>query len=317
MSRTIVSLEAFDEKVRTFLAQNNLCVKEIERGRMMLREISSIAPEVLICRDRDAINLILQSCPRLKMVFIVEVGVEDLPFSLLKEKGVRVANTGGISNDIISNYVLNCVLAQSSKLKESIMNQQRHVWKRFQCTDSLIGKNFLIVGAGKIGKEIAKKASTFGLIVYGIQRNPEYTECFKEMATLEKLDEYLPLADYVVCTMPQTPLTLQLFDYNRFAKMKPTASFINVSRGAIVKEEDIIKALDNNLFAQAYLDVFENEPLPTESPLWDHSKIQITPHQAGRLSNYMLKAIELFTLNYQAYVQGKKMPNEIDLDAGY
>lgn len=315
--RRIVSIEPIADTIIERLASQSVSVDVIDRSEDMNALISEKEPEVLICRDRDDVAGIIEFCPSVKLIFTVEVGVEELPFQLLLSKEIRVANTSGISADIMSNYTLACILGQCARTKENILNQQNRNWKRYQCTDSLQGKELLIVGAGRTGKEIARKAKVFDMKTIGVQRRPRPSVFFDRTIGVDCLDQELPMADFVVCTIPQTPLTEQLFDKGRFNKMKQGSVFINISRGAIVVEEDLVAVLDTGKIAQAYLDVFEKEPLPKTSSLWTHPKVQITPHQSGRLTDYMSRAMDMFVENYQAFVRGEMMPNEVDLSQGY
>lgn len=313
----IVSIEPFDQKIILDLKAEGIDVVVVERNAQTVNALRKMNPEVLICRDRDNIRTIVERCPTIKLIFIVEVGVEELPFEILLEKGIRVANTGGISTDIMSNYVMSIILGQCSRLKENVLNQQSRYWKKFQCTESLQGKVMLVVGAGHTGRAIARKAKVFGMAMYGVQREPRPTEFFDKTMTISEMDGYLAMADYVVCTLPETKYTVGLFNYQRFTKMKPTATFINVSRGALVVEEDLLKALDENLLSCACLDVFRHEPLMQESPLWTHPNVIVTPHQSGRLSDYMIQAMKFFKVNYWAFKNGERLPNEINLRNGY
>ena len=228
-----------------------------------------------------------------------------------------MANCSGISADIMSNYAMACILGHCARLKENILNQQQHVWKRCQCTDSLQNKSLLIVGAGRTGREIARKAKIYGLKTIGVQRTPRTATYIDETIALDELDRYLPNADYVVCTIPQTPITVRLCNCSRFSLMKESSVFINISRGAIVVEDDLLNVLDEGKIDQVYLDVFEKEPLPVDHPLWSHPKVLVTPHQSGRLTNYMSRAMDMFVENYQAYIQGNIMPNEVNMKQGY
>lgn len=287
------------------------------RSEKNKEEIKLANPDVLICRNRDNISAFIDYCPNLKFIFIVEVGLEKLPFDKLLKNNIRVAHTSGISADNMSNYVMACILNDVMHLEENIVNKKNHYWKKFQCTDSLIDKTLLVVGAGRTGYLIAKKAKAFGLKTIGVVKNYREIDVFDEVGTLDKLDVFLKSADYVLCVLPLTPETKHLFNADRFGKMKSNALFINISRGALVCENDLLEAIENKKIAKAFLDVFEVEPLPKEHAFWSNPNIIITPHQSGRLFNYMDNAMNLFVENYQAYCKGEKMPNEANLKQGY
>jgi phosphoglycerate dehydrogenase-like enzyme len=282
-----------------------------------IKEIKDLNPDVLICRNRDNISQFLKDCPNIKLLFILEVGLEKLPFQDLIIHNVRVANTSGISADIMSNYAMACILNHAVYLEEDIDNKHKHQWKKYQCTSSLAERCLLIVGAGRTGTAIAQKAKVFGLKTIGVVKHKKENKFFDIIGTIEDLDSYLAISDYVVCTIPLTSETHYMFYKRRFNIMKPSSVFINISRGAIVNETDLLEAVEVGRIAKAYLDVFEIEPLPTDHAFWDNPNIVITPHQAGRLDDYIDKAIDMFVNNYKAYINGEIMPNEVDLSRGY
>jgi len=273
--------------------------------------------EVLIARDRDAISQIVNVCPNLKFLFIVSTGVERLPFEQLRERRILVANTGGVNSEIMSNYVMAYILADSARIEENLRNQSIHHWKRYQCVDGLLDKTILIAGAGRVGTLIAKKAECFGMRSIGIKRDVMPVAHFQKVTSLESMCDMLPMADYVVCCLPLTPKTRKIFDVVAFEKMKSSSMFINVSRGACVNEHDLMDALKKSKIRRAVLDVFGNEPLTPDSPLWDIPNLWLSPHSSGRLENFMDEAIQYFVENYLAYKNQKELPNRVDLVNGY
>ena len=299
------------------IREKGIDIKVILRSDNNVEEIALLNPDIIICRNRDNIARFVKDCPNLKFVFIVEVGIEKLPFQELIRHNIRVANTSGISADIMSNYTMACILNHATKLEDDIFNMQQHHWIKFQTTDSLQEKTLLVVGAGRTGVEIAKKAKAFAMNTIGIVNHKRNIENFDRIGTIEELDKYLQIADYIVCTIPLTPKTMNLFDKSRFNHMKSSAVFINISRGAIVNEKDLLEAAEQQLFSKAYLDVFSIEPLPENHAFWNQPNIIVTPHQSGRLEDHLAKALTYFITNYVAYKEGLKMPNEVNLEQGY
>lgn len=313
----IVAIVGASEDIVSKLCQKQLDVFFLPRGSNNCQELKALNPEVLICRNRDNIAQFVDDCPNLRFIFILEVGLERLPFATLQAHKIRVANTSGISADVMSNYAMACILNHAARLSENLLNQQNHFWKKYQCTDGLSGKTLLIVGAGRTGKMIAEKARVFGMRALGVVHSARPIVFFDEIGTLDDLDVFLSQADYVICVLPLTPETNHIFSQRRFAQMKPKAVFINMSRGALIDEEDLLSAVDAHQIAKAYLDVFEEEPLPYDHAFWRHGDIMISPHQSGRLEDYMDRALEMFLQNYRAYQSGAVMPNEVNLERGY
>lgn len=314
----IYTIEPLTPSQQEILTSNtNLEVVQLDRNACLAEKETILDIEILICRDRDRVSDFIDNCPNLRLIFIVNTGVEKLPFEKLREKNIVVCNTGGINAPIMSEYVMGAILQHSTRIKENIQNQANHHWKKFQCVDSLSGKRLLIVGAGRTGHLIARKAKAFDMHVTGVKKHLGELPFFDKIVSLDELDDELKSADYVVCVLPLTPETNQLFNYSKFEKMKTEAVFINISRGKLCIEQDIIKALINHCIASAVLDVFENEPLSTDSPLWDCPNVIITPHSSGRLEDFMTEAVKYAATNIHAFVKGKELPNKVNLENGY
>lgn len=318
MEKVVYSIEPISKESSDLIERELSCrYCYIERQNFSQRTDLHRNISVLICRDRDAVSEIIDCCPSLKFMFIVSTGVEKLPFRKLLEHGVVVANTGGLNAPIMSEYAMAYILSQSARVCENLKNQIKGIWKKFQCVDSLENRNLLIVGAGRTGRLLAQKAKAFSMNVVGIKKHVSKQDFFDQIDSLENIDFHLDEADFVVLTIPTTPETKQMFNYERFRKMKKNAVFINISRGALVNQEDLIKALKDELIGCAILDVFEEEPLSPSSEMWHLDNLIITPHSSGRLSNFMDQAIRCFVDNMKAFFVNEPLPNKVDLNAGY
>ncbi|MRR18516.1 MAG: D-2-hydroxyacid dehydrogenase, partial [Deltaproteobacteria bacterium] len=183
--------------------------------------------------------------------------------------------------------------------------------------DELTGRTLLIIGAGSIGSEIARKAKAFDMTVYGIKNDPVPLEHFDRVAGTDALHGFLAESDYNVVITPLTARTYRMIGEKEFKAMKNSSIFINVSRGDTVDEAAMIEALRRGEIAGAGLDVFRDEPLPVSSPLWDMKNVFITPHMAGMSPHYMERAMEVFCDEFVAYRGGEKLRNVIGLDRGY
>ncbi len=263
--------------------------------------------------DKEALKI----CSKLKWLFSVSAGVEHLPFTELKEKGVIVTNTRGIHGEQISEHVFGMVLSFSRQLMLSRKNQLQKKWAQLLPVDELPGKTLCIIGAGSIGSEIARKAKAFDMHVIGLKKHPEAMEYFDDVFGIEKLHDVLGLADYAVLITPLTDETYHIMGAEEFKAMKRTGVFINMSRGDTVDEASLIDALRNGIIAGAGLDVFHTEPLPPESPLWEMENVIITPHNSGVSPHYFEKTLKVFRESLALYRQGKELPNRIDLERKY
>ena len=314
----IYTLEPLDFQQTDYLQkQTGLNVIQLNRQLFPAETKFNDDVVVLVCRDRDNISAILDNCKNLKMVFIVSTGVEKLPFEKLMQRRVTVCNTGGINAEIMSEYAMGAILLHSTRMCENFINQNKHFWKKYQCVDSLAGRKLLIAGAGRTGQLIAKKAKAFDMYVIGVKRHISQISNFDEIISLDDMDGKLSSIDYIVCTLPSTPQTYKLFNHKRFSKMNKSAVFINISRGNLVVQQDLMKALRQGLIGGAVLDVFDEEPVKPDSEIWDCPNLLITPHSSGRLENFMSEAIKYAAANINAFVNGDLLPNKVDLRNGY
>lgn len=315
---SLYSIEPLSERlVELIKSSTENDVIYIDRSHFLEAKDEHSKVTALICRDRDDVAEIVKRCTNLSFLYIVSAGVEKLPFELLRERRIVVANAGGVNAEIMSQYAMAYILSQSARVCENLDNQRQRHWKRFQCVDDLSGKKLLVVGAGRVGSLLAHKASVFGMGIVGIKNKVCPVAGFDKIVGLDELDGELPEADFVVCALPLTTLTKRLFNRDRFSLMKSTATFINISRGGLVDEAVLVEALHNGLIKSAVLDVFDNEPLDSSSPLWGCPGLYVTPHSSGRLENFMDAAITQFTVNYNAYLAGGSVPNNVDLSNCY
>ena len=209
------------------------------------------------------------------------------------------------------------MLASSRRLIEAWENQKNHQWKRLTSPDELYGKTAAVIGLGSIGREVAKHLKNMGMHVVAVKQK-ETTEPFvDQLLPIAQISEALSCADYVIVTLPLTPETTNMFNQDAFRLMKKDAFFINVSRGAVVNENDLVAALSSGMICGASLDVFAVEPLPEDSPLWDVPNLYITPHYSSVSPMYLERSLKIFRSNLQIFPQRIGMMNVVDKTRGY
>lgn len=214
----------------------------------------------------------------------------------------------------MAEYVLGVLLARELKLAERRRQQDRRNWWPAD-SGSLQGKTLGIMGTGSIGRCIAARAAAFGLRVIGCNRSGDSAEGFERMFPVSRLDEFLPLADYLVSVLPATPETEGLLDTPAFAAMRRGCLLVNVGRGNVIDEAALSVALRQGEIAGAVLDVFRQEPLPVESPLWDTPGLTVTAHVAAK--SHPPEIARIFIDNYNRYVSGEPLLYPIDFERGY
>ena len=198
-------------------------------------------------------------------------------------EGVTLCNVSGAFGTVISEYVLASIVAFYRALPSYWRDQKSHVWQQRPDARTIFGKRVLVLGMGDLGENVARRMQAFGARVTGVRRTTRdaLPVGFDEAHTLEQLDCLLPEADIVVNCLPSTPETTGLMTRTRLLSMKQGALFVNVGRGSLVRNDDLVFALERGHLGGAILDVMEEEPLPDASPLWDMENVLLTPHIAG------------------------------------
>lgn len=259
----------------------------------------------------------LSAMPSLKLILSVSAGVDKLPREALERRGITVCNARGAHALSIAEYVLGAMLAFSYRIPQFVRNQERRLWQHAYDAQPIEGKTLCVIGAGHIGSMLGRKASALGMRVIGLKRRPEPIEGFQEVRPVSALHETLPEADFAALVTPLTPETYHLMDEAAFARMKPSAVFINVSRGDTADEEALIRALENKQIAGAILDVFHTEPLPADSPLWSMPNVLISPHNGGFTQDASDKTALMMVENIRRFREGRPLLNVVDLSRGY
>ncbi|MFJ7747841.1 D-2-hydroxyacid dehydrogenase [Peribacillus sp. NPDC097295] len=241
----------------------------------------------------------------LKWIQTWSAGVNALPLDTLEKGNVQITTANGVHAYPISETIFALILAFTRKIDTYVKQQQKKIWHHAQMQEEIHNKTIGIVGVGKIGKETAKIAKAFGMTVLGVRHSGKSEEFVDEMFTQDQLMKFLPKCDYVIVTLPLTSKTRHMFGKNEFNLMKPSAFFLNIGRGSIVIENELVQALENQQIAGAGLDVFETEPLPENSPLWEMDNVIITPHTSGNTEFYDQRLIEeIFIPNLKNYLLG-------------
>ncbi|PAE38838.1 D-2-hydroxyacid dehydrogenase [Bacillus sp. 7884-1] len=246
-------------------------------------------------------------------------GVDSLPLETLESRNITVTSANGVHAYPISETIYALMLSLTRKIHSYVKNQQERKWHHSDMKLEMHEKTVGIIGVGTIGKEAAKIAKAFGMKVLGVRHSGKQQEFVDEMFTTNQLDAVLPKCDYVVVTLPLTKETNRLFGAKQFDLMKSSAFFINIGRGEIVVEGDLISALQRGQIAGAGLDVFEQEPLTVDSPLWEMENVIITPHTSGSTEHYNQRVIENILIpNLQNYISGNQPSvNLVDYSKGY
>jgi phosphoglycerate dehydrogenase-like enzyme len=203
----------------------------------------------------------------------------------------------------ISEYVLAGVLDHFQRGAEKRAAQSERAWRRLPVRE-VAGSRWLIIGFGDIGQAVATRASAFGAVITGVRRDQTPHPLADELGALADLPRLLPAADVVVLATPLTPVTRHMANARFFAAMKAGAVLVNIGRGGLVDEPALLEGLDRGAPGHAVLDVFETEPLPADSPFWDHPAVSLTGHSAGDSSGQRARTDAVFLANLERYMAG-------------
>lgn len=230
---------------------------------------------------------------------------------------VTVTNSAGSAGDMMAEYTIAAMLSFSLDLRGFHKAQQNHQWLSQARVRPIQGATLLIVGLGQTGRATARRAKAMGMHVLGVRARPAATPDVDEVHGTEALHDLYPRADYILVCVPLLPSTRGLIDASAFARMKPGAVLIDVSRGGVCDEAALITALEAGPLAGAALDVFVTEPLPENSPFWSMQNVILTPHCSSVYDGWYRRTARMFAENLLRYRSGAPLHNVVDPARGY
>lgn len=303
-------------------------------GEERMKGLKDLGCELIFMSDRHAVyndeladvevvigynpfaGLDISKLKKLKWIQLVSAGIDMVPAEYVIENSIMVSNNKGYSIPIGEWILMNILelLKQSSRFYH---NQSQKVWKIQKGIIELYGKTVGFIGTGGIAKEAAKRVQCFEARTLGLNTKGTETQYFHECFSTDRIDELLKQSDIVVVTVPYTESLYHLIDEGRISSMKDGVLLVNISRGTIVDEVALIEGLRSGKIAGAALDVFEEEPLSKESPLWEMENVAITPHNAFFSDKREDRMYDIIYRNMKKYIEGKEIENVVDVSRGY
>jgi phosphoglycerate dehydrogenase-like enzyme len=279
--------------------------------------LDDFAPQILFCikfenrrYPRDAV----MSCGTLQWVANGGAGVDHLmPWDPGR---LTVTNASGVASDMMAEYVIGGMLALGIGLPRFMRHKMARRWESERVA-GIAGKTVVIVGLGRTGRAVARLAHRMGMHVIGTRARPAATPHVDEVFAANRLHEALGAGDYVVVSAPLLADTRHLIDARAIDAMKPGACLVDVSRGGVVDQSALIDGLRSRQLGGAVLDVFEREPLPADSPLWDLPDVIITPHCSSVYDGWERHAAQMFCDNLERWGNGRPLSNVVDPVRGY
>jgi phosphoglycerate dehydrogenase-like enzyme len=276
------------------------------------RDVTGLSTKHELAPSLKACYKVLEESPNLRWVHIHSAGADRDVYVRLRAKGVQVATSSGANAEVVAQTALAGLLALSRKFPELVHAMHAKKWAPLlgsQLPPDLSGQTALLVGWGPIAQKVAQFLSVLGLRMKVVRQHAQAKSLVKtgndssqpEMLTFETIDSALPSTDWIVLMCPLTETTRGLINARRLNLLPPGAGLVNVSRGEVVVERDLIEALQNGRLGSAYLDVFEHEPLPQTSPLWNLPNVILTPHSAGFSAGNELRVSHMFLDNLASW----------------
>jgi len=266
----------------------------------------------------------LARAKNLKWMHSLMTGVGQLCYPEMVASPIILTNAATVHAAPVAEHAWALILASARRLPSTVFFQAKKEWAQQQIWDTqprpfeVSGLTLGLIGLGAIGREISRRARAFGMRVIAVKRQPERgREWADEIFGANDLPRLLGQTDVLVVAAPATPQTRHLLGEKEFALMKPSALLINVSRGSVVDEEALCRALREGRLKGAALDVTEEEPLSPDSPLWDAPNLLLTPHLASATERLWSRHLALLTENVRRYLAGEPLLNAVDKAAGY
>src|SRR5580704_10448863 len=261
--------------------------------------------DVLICFGIAIEDSILRRATQLKWIQSLATGVDHFLRCPSLKPDALITSGRGIHGPAMREQVLYLMMGVSRDVARQVEDKKAHVWQR-RLWSTLDGKTAVIVGVGVVGIAIGEALKALGMTVIGVTRTPRTIAVFDEMMPTDRLAEAARRADYLINVLPADPPNLGVFSAGVIAAMKPSSYFINGGRGQTVDEAALITALREGRIAGAGLDVFQNSPLPPDSPFWDLPNVFITPNVGGYIAEYEEQIMPLVIDNMRLFLAGRQ-----------
>jgi phosphoglycerate dehydrogenase-like enzyme len=302
----------------------DLCELSISNDQTDIEKLAPQAEVILFCGLSGAavdFPAVFRLAGSVRWIHSLAAGVEKVLFPELIASTVPVTNARGVFKRSLAEFAVLGILFHTKRVRRLIDNQRAKKWDDFTvgfANERVMG----VVGYGEIGRECALLAKAMGLKIHALRRNPAKSAddpLLDRVFGPDALHEMLRETDVLLCSTPLTPETRHLISDAEFACMKPGTIVINVGRGAVIDEAALVRALQEGRIAGASLDVFEIEPLPDTSPLWNMANVLISPHCTDRTidPDWLDLSMQFFVANFRRYLAGQPLENLVDKTAGY
>lgn len=243
-------------------------------------------------------------------------GYAAFPIAVFQDRDIAFSNAGDVHSVAVADHAMAGLLSLARDVPTCVRNQDDRRWDRSigDRVVDLAGRQLLVIGLGSIGEEVARRASAFSMTVHGCKREPDAYDGVLDPTHVHGPGEWrelLPAMDAVVMSVPLTDRTRRLLDADSLAQLPDHALVVNVARGPVLDTDALLAAISDDTLGGAALDVFETEPLPPDSPLWDHERIIISPHIGGRSTAFVDRFVDQFVKNVDRWGRNEPLCGEL------
>jgi phosphoglycerate dehydrogenase-like enzyme len=271
----------------------------VEDERVPLQiDVSGI--DAVVCNGLFLYNDIAEF-KNLKFIQLTSAGLDRVPLDYIKKHDIKLFNARGVYSIPMAEWVVLKILEIYKKSRHFYEAQREHRWEKQRDLLELTDKTAAIIGFGDIGSEIAKRLKAFGVHIIGVDIKKIYSDFVDYYCDAINIDKVLSKSDIVILTLPLTEHTRHLVNGDRIDRMKEKSILISVSRGGVIDENALIKAIQRDKFLGVALDVFEEEPLGIDSPLWDMGNVIITPHNSFLSDRVSKRLFDILALNVRLF----------------
>lgn len=271
--------------------------------------------EVFVTYGGDLTDGEAEKFENLIWVHVMSAGIDEIPKDIFDK--ALVTNSTGIHKIPMTEFAVGMLLQYYKKFNQLQEAQKKNEWINYSLSEELHGKEAHILGTGSIGSHLAKALQVFGVCTTGYNTNGRSIEGFDQTYPISELNSQISSADIMINILPSTPSTTNFLQTETFKIMKDEAVFLNIGRGSVMTDEVLLEVLKEKYIAHVLSDVFNEEPLPADSPLYTFNNLTITPHCSAKTRMYNVRAFEIFKYNLEHINDKTKMKNIIDYYKGY
>lgn len=271
--------------------------------------------EVLITYGSDITIEEAAKFPNVKWLHVMSAGVDEIPKTLFDQ--AIVTNSSGIHKIPMTEFAMGLILQYYKQLPSLKKAEKNNEWIKYSKSEELYGKEAHILGTGNIGSHLAKALQVFGVSTHGYNTNGRDIDGFDKTHKIDDLNETVVTADILVNVLPSTEKTIGLLKVDTFKAMKDDGIFVNIGRGTVMSDETLIEILEEQYIAHVLSDVFNEEPLPENSPLYGFDNLTITPHCSAKTDMYLYRAFDIFLDNLDRFNKDETLVNVVEFEKGY